>query len=40
MNPKQVNTLDKDQIRKILHTYRSSWYNTTYSAWFIILYLH
>jgi hypothetical protein len=32
MNPKQVNTSHKDQVRKILHTYRSSWYNTTYSA--------
>jgi hypothetical protein len=28
MNPKQVNTLDTEQIKKILHIYRSNWYNT------------
>jgi hypothetical protein len=27
MNPKQVNALDIDLIRKILHTYSSSWYS-------------
>jgi len=25
----QVNTLDIEQVRKILHTCSSSWYNTT-----------
>jgi len=27
MNPKQVNALDMEHVRKILHTYSSSWYN-------------
>jgi len=27
MNPKQFNALDIEHIRKILHTYSSSWYN-------------
>jgi len=29
MNPKHVNTLDIEQIRKILCTYSSRWYSTT-----------
>jgi hypothetical protein len=28
INTKQVNTLDKEQAKKILHTYNSSWYST------------
>jgi len=28
-NPKWVNTLDTELIRKILHTSTSSWYKTT-----------
>jgi len=30
MNPKQVNTLDIKQVRKILHIRSCSRYNTTY----------
>jgi len=40
MNPKWVNTLDIEHVRKILHTYSSSWYSTTDKTWFIILYLY
>jgi hypothetical protein len=29
MNLKQVNTLDIEQVRELVHTYSSSWYNTT-----------
>jgi hypothetical protein len=28
MNPKKVNTLDKEQVKKISHTHSSFWYNT------------
>jgi hypothetical protein len=28
MNPKQVNTLDIEQVKKTSHTYSSCWYNT------------
>jgi hypothetical protein len=28
MNPKQINTLDTEQIKKTLHIYSSSLYNT------------
>jgi len=37
MNPKQVNALYIEQVRKILHTSSSSWYSTTYNTSFIIL---
>ena len=29
MNKKQANTLDIEQVRKMLHTYSGSWYNGT-----------
>ena len=29
MNPKYINTLDIEQVSKILHTHSSGWYNTT-----------
>jgi len=32
MNTKQMNTWDIEQVRKILHAFSGSWYNTTDSA--------
>jgi len=28
VNPKEVDLFDTEQVRKILHAYNSSWYNT------------
>jgi hypothetical protein len=28
MNPKKVNTLDKEQVKEISHIHSSFWYNT------------
>jgi len=28
MNPKEVNTLDKEQVKEISHMHSSFWYNT------------
>jgi hypothetical protein len=29
MNPKKINTLDKEQVKKVSHIHSSFWYGTT-----------